>query len=116
MSHLGFASKSRNLSVLQKNVTGFSSVVSETSKTPHVGFHLVSGDCRWVRQFGSPAVAEASTSDGLTVEGIIAGQWPILDESESDWKSHAAAIAQSIHLIKKRLQACNLKSTLIIKL
>ena len=95
---------------------GFSSVVPETMKTPS-GFHQVSGNRRWVRQFGSPAAAaEASTSDGLTVEGIIAGRWPILDESESDWKSHAAAIAQSIHLIKKRLQVYYLKSTFIIKL
>ncbi|KAG8363895.1 hypothetical protein BUALT_Bualt19G0070100 [Buddleja alternifolia] len=50
------------------------------------------------------AVVEASTSDGLTVEGIIANNWIIYDENESDWKSHAAAIAQSIHLIKKRLR------------
>ncbi|GLT77783.1 hypothetical protein SLA2020_493410 [Shorea laevis] len=42
--------------------------------------------------------------DGLTVEAILASNWTILDESESDWKSHAAAIAQSIHLIKKRLK------------
>ncbi|KAL0454650.1 UNVERIFIED_CONTAM: Peptide chain release factor PrfB2, chloroplastic [Sesamum latifolium] len=50
------------------------------------------------------AVVEASTSDGLTVEGIIANNWVIYDENESDWKSHAAAIAQSIHLIRKRLR------------
>ncbi|PQP99776.1 peptide chain release factor PrfB2 chloroplastic [Prunus yedoensis var. nudiflora] len=54
---------------------------------------------------GLPMVAmEPSTCDGLTVDRIIASDWPILDEDESDWKSHAAAIAQSIHLIKKRLQ------------
>ncbi|KAK4406750.1 Peptide chain release factor PrfB2, chloroplastic [Sesamum angolense] len=50
------------------------------------------------------AAIEASTSDGLTVEGIIANNWVIYDENESDWKSHAAAIAQSIHLIRKRLR------------
>ncbi|XP_057963359.1 peptide chain release factor PrfB2, chloroplastic [Malania oleifera] len=59
---------------------------------------------RWSRSFGSQAAVEPSTSDGLTVDRIIANQWTILDESENDWKSHAAAIAQSIHLIKKRLQ------------
>lgn len=46
----------------------------------------------------------ASTSDGLTVDDIVDNQWTILDESECDWKSHASAIAQSIGLIKKRLQ------------
>ncbi|GFP87919.1 peptide chain release factor prfb2 chloroplastic [Phtheirospermum japonicum] len=51
------------------------------------------------------AAAEAtSTSDGLTVEKIIANNWVIFDENESDWKSHASSIAQSIHLIKKRLR------------
>ncbi|XP_010480243.1 PREDICTED: peptide chain release factor PrfB2, chloroplastic-like [Camelina sativa] len=56
------------------------------------------------RSLSSEAVAVASTCDGLTVERIIAYQWPILDESESDWKSHAAAISQSIQVIKRRLQ------------
>lgn len=60
--------------------------------------------------FGSDAVATAatrvapSTSDGLTVDRIIDYSWPVLDEHENDWKSHASAIAQSIHLIKKRLK------------
>ncbi|KAM0954426.1 putative peptide chain release factor class I, peptide chain release factor 2 [Dioscorea sansibarensis] len=48
--------------------------------------------------------SEAATSDGLTVDGIVAKGWTILDEDDGDWKSHAAAIAQSIQLIKKRLQ------------
>ncbi|KNA06215.1 hypothetical protein SOVF_183120 [Spinacia oleracea] len=56
-----------------------------------------------VRFFATQATAPA-TSDGLTVEGIVASPWPILDEDEGDWKSHASAVAQSIHLIKKRLQ------------
>lgn len=56
------------------------------------------------RPLSSEAVAVAATCDGLTVERIIANQWPILDENESDWKSHAAAIAQSIQVIKRRLQ------------
>ncbi|KAL3647226.1 hypothetical protein CASFOL_008194 [Castilleja foliolosa] len=50
------------------------------------------------------AAEAASTSDGLTVERIIANNWVIYDESESDWKSHASSIARSIHLIKKRLR------------
>ncbi|XP_010259316.1 PREDICTED: peptide chain release factor PrfB2, chloroplastic [Nelumbo nucifera] len=57
-----------------------------------------------VHWFSSQAVIEPKTSDGLTVDNIVARRWTILDESESDWKSHAAAIAQSIQLIKKRLQ------------
>lgn len=56
--------------------------------------------------FGTWAAVEPSTSDGLTVDGIVANNWAILDESESDWKSHAAAIAQSIQVIKRRLQVC----------
>lgn len=56
------------------------------------------------RRFSTATAIEPSTSDGLTVSGIIAHDWTILDESENDWKSHAAAIAQSIHVIKKRLQ------------
>ncbi|GJX17086.1 peptide chain release factor PrfB2, chloroplastic [Tanacetum coccineum] len=51
----------------------------------------------------------AVTCDGLTVDGIVANDWVILDESESDWKSHASAIAQSICLIKKRLKWKKLK-------
>ncbi|XP_016900916.2 peptide chain release factor PrfB2, chloroplastic [Cucumis melo] len=57
-----------------------------------------------LRLFSTQIALEPSTSDGLTVEGILGNRWTILDESESDWRSHAAAIAQSIHLIKKRLQ------------
>lgn len=66
----------------------------------------------WKFQYGSTftrfactqAAVESPTSDGLTVEGIIANNWTIHDEYENDWKSHASAIAQSIHLIKKRLR------------
>lgn len=66
----------------------------------------------WKFQYGSTftrlacsqAAVESSTSDGLTVEGIITNNWTIYDENENDWKSHASAIAQSIHLIKKRLR------------
>ena len=53
------------------------------------------------RLFSSQVVV---TCDRLTVDGIVANDWLILDESESDWKSHAFAIAQSICLIKKRLK------------
>jgi hypothetical protein len=56
------------------------------------------------RYFGTEAAVQPSTSDGLTVEGIMDSNWTILDESENDWKSHAAAVAQSIHLVKKRLK------------
>ncbi|KAK4793977.1 hypothetical protein SAY86_011971 [Trapa natans] len=57
-----------------------------------------------LRLLGTQAAVEASTSDGLTVDRILSNQWPILDENESDWKSHATAISQSINLIKRRLQ------------
>ncbi|WOL15992.1 peptide chain release factor PrfB2, chloroplastic isoform X1 [Canna indica] len=58
---------------------------------------------RWISS-QSTAVSVPTTADGLTVDAIAAKGWPILDESESDWRSHAAAIAQSVQLIKKRLQ------------
>ena len=60
--------------------------------------------CGLVRCYGTQAAQEPSTSDGLTVDQILNSEWSIHEEDESDWKSHAAAIAQSIHLIKKRLQ------------
>lgn len=85
------------------NVTGSSSVSVGTSKFPSGSSSgLVNSFC--FRLFGSQAAVVPSTSDGLTVEGIISNQWTILDESENDWKSHASAIAQSIHVIKRRLQ------------
>ncbi|KAJ0979861.1 hypothetical protein J5N97_015335 [Dioscorea zingiberensis] len=59
---------------------------------------------RWFSSSEASEISEATTSDGLTVDGIVAKGWAILDENEGDWKSHAAAIAQSIQLIKKRLQ------------
>lgn len=67
-----------------------------------------------LRLFSTQIAFEPSTSDGLTVEGILGNRWTILDESESDWRSHAAAIAQSIHLIKKRLQVLNMISHVFI--
>ncbi|XP_020103690.1 peptide chain release factor PrfB2, chloroplastic isoform X1 [Ananas comosus] len=62
-----------------------------------------------LRSFSSPATTAAiaeppRTCDGLTVDAIVGKGWTILDEGESDWRSHAAAIAQSVQVIKKRLQ------------
>ncbi|KAG8051180.1 hypothetical protein GUJ93_ZPchr0009g692 [Zizania palustris] len=59
-----------------------------------------------MRWFSSPAaVAEApTTADGLTVDLIAGKGWTILPEAESDGRSHAAAVAQSVKLIKKRLK------------
>ncbi|KAJ3683053.1 hypothetical protein LUZ60_013280 [Juncus effusus] len=63
---------------------------------------------RWYcssQSVAAPAeIEELATSDGLTVDGIVGKGWNIAEESESDWRSHAAAIAQSIQLIKKRSQ------------
>ncbi|VVB00080.1 unnamed protein product [Arabis nemorensis] len=103
------------------SASGFSSFLTRSFKTTSFGFvsgkisHLnqkfgnfvcsVNGSVSMTRRpLSSEAVAVAATCDGLTVERIIANQWPILDENESDWKSHAAAIAQSIQVIKRRLQ------------
>ncbi|XP_019242797.1 PREDICTED: peptide chain release factor PrfB2, chloroplastic isoform X1 [Nicotiana attenuata] len=76
---------------------GFSSILNGSPKPP---FDSICG----VRFLSSEAAVEPTTTDGLSVEGIIAKNWNIVDESENDWKSHASSIAQSIHLIKKRLK------------
>lgn len=88
-----------------KNSTGFPSFLLESVKisSGSIGINIIPFS-RNVRLFGSQAAAQPSNADGLTIEGIIANQWTILEESESDWKSHASSIAQSIHLIKKRLK------------
>lgn len=79
---------------------GFSLVFNGSAKTP-------SGSIWGVRFLSSEVAVEPATTDGLTVEGIIAKNWNILDDSEDDWKSHASSIAQSIYLIKKRLKVCS---------
>ncbi|KAF0906020.1 hypothetical protein E2562_009037 [Oryza meyeriana var. granulata] len=43
-------------------------------------------------------------ADGLTMDSIAGKGWTILPEAESDWRSHAAAVVQSVKLIKKRLK------------
>ncbi|KAK1434475.1 hypothetical protein QVD17_00218 [Tagetes erecta] len=89
---------------ISKNAYGFSSVSNKRST-------LSCGCCFNNTQmwFSTQTAVEPSTSDGLTVDDIVANQWTILDESESDWKSHASAVAQSIRLIKKRLKWKKLK-------
>lgn len=89
--------------ILGENISGFGSNGLLRLKNPcgSTEVLLFPRGCRW---FITQAAVEPSTSDGLTVDGIVASQWTILDESEGDWKSHAAAIAQSIKVIKKRLQ------------
>lgn len=62
----------------------------------------------------SPADCKERTSGSrrLTADDIANRGWHMLDESESDWRSHAAVIAQSIQLIKKRMQWKNVISRL----
>ncbi|XP_006649959.1 peptide chain release factor PrfB2, chloroplastic [Oryza brachyantha] len=73
---------------------------------PAAGKPSTSRDPPTTRWFSSPAmVAEVPmTADGLTVDSIAGKGWTILPEAESDWRSHAAAVAQSVKLIKKRLK------------
>ncbi|GJN31246.1 hypothetical protein PR202_gb19618 [Eleusine coracana subsp. coracana] len=60
------------------------------------------------RLFSSSSTAAVAavpmTADGLTVDSIGSKGWTILPEAESDWRSHAAAVAQSVKVIKKRLK------------
>ncbi|KAL9277353.1 hypothetical protein ACSQ67_025106 [Phaseolus vulgaris] len=57
-----------------------------------------------IRFWVSKVAATPSTSDGLTVQKVLASNWNILDENDDDWKSHFAAVAQSINLIKRNLR------------
>ncbi|XP_038703669.1 peptide chain release factor PrfB2, chloroplastic [Tripterygium wilfordii] len=86
-----------------RKFSGFSSFLVPSIRNSYASVNGMVASIR-LRLFGTQAAREPSTSDGLTVDGIIVNQWTILDESENDWKSHAAAIAQSIQVIKKRLQ------------
>lgn len=59
------------------------------------------------KEFSTPAVSEdpnLEACEGLKAEDIVARGWQITDESESDWRSHAAAIARSLQLIKGRMR------------
>lgn len=88
-----------------KNTSGVSSyLLLKRRKTVEFSFKGGIAPLSPCRTFSYHVDTEPSTSDGLTVDGIIAKQWTILNENEIDWKSHAAAIAQSINVIKKRLQ------------
>ncbi|KAG2695770.1 hypothetical protein I3843_07G028800 [Carya illinoinensis] len=89
--------------IFRREFSGFCSRAIPSSKNP-CQFHQNPSILTPFQYFCTEAAVQHSTADGLTVEGIVTSNWPILDETESDWKSHAAAIAQSIHLIKKRLK------------
>ncbi|KAJ9180332.1 hypothetical protein P3X46_008590 [Hevea brasiliensis] len=93
---------------LQRNNSAFSSVLPSSVTLPCES-NKDQLHSRRFRMFSTKAAVELSTSHGLTVDRIVANNWTILDESESDWKSHAAAISQSIQVIKKRLQWKKLK-------
>ncbi|KAF5176312.1 Peptide chain release factor prfb2 protein [Thalictrum thalictroides] len=98
-------------SLLESRISGVSSDIQTTIKEHPTTFLFYSNfllpTTSGFRHFSSqPLVAQPQpqTSDGLTVDRIVANGWPILEESAGDWKSHAASIAQSIQLIKMRLQ------------
>ncbi|CAL4885806.1 unnamed protein product [Urochloa decumbens] len=59
---------------------------------------------RWFSSSTATVTEAPMTADGLTLDSIAGKGWTILPEAESDWRSHAAAVAQSIKLIKKRLK------------
>ncbi|KAL6644940.1 hypothetical protein ACP70R_016548 [Stipagrostis hirtigluma subsp. patula] len=66
---------------------------------------ILRDSARWFSSSATAAVVEVPmTADGLSVDSIAGKGWTILPEAESDWRSHAAAVAQSIKLIKKRLK------------
>ncbi|ONM36911.1 hypothetical protein ZEAMMB73_Zm00001d043092 [Zea mays] len=49
-------------------------------------------------------VSKKEVCDALCEDSIADKGLTILPEAESDWRSHAAAVAQSVKLIKKRLK------------
>jgi peptide chain release factor 2 len=66
---------------------------------------LLCGPARLFSSSSTAAVPEVPmTADGLTVDSIASKGWTILPEAESDWRSHAAAVAQSVKVIKRRLK------------
>ncbi|CAD6242032.1 unnamed protein product [Miscanthus lutarioriparius] len=81
-------------------------LLGPTDGLPHAADStLLRVPVRWFSSPSTEAVAEAPmTADGLTVDSIADKRWTILPEAESDWRSHAAAVAQSVKLIKKRLK------------
>ncbi|WVZ56672.1 hypothetical protein U9M48_007166 [Paspalum notatum var. saurae] len=80
-------------------------LLGPTDGLPHAADSTLRVPARWFSSPSTEAVAEAPvTADGLTVDSIASKGWTILPETESDWRSHAAAVAQSIKLIKKRLK------------
>ncbi|XP_061371947.1 peptide chain release factor PrfB2, chloroplastic [Gastrolobium bilobum] len=110
--HVGNSSESRRYlshSLLHNTIPCFASNSLPSTNYSYGSHQFIVSPTR-VRFWGSQAAAtEHSTSDGLTVQGILANNWTILEENETDWKSHATAVAQSIHLIKRRLQWTKLK-------
>jgi peptide chain release factor 2 len=81
-------------------------LLGPTDGLPHAANStLLRVPVRWFSSPSTEAVAEAPmTADGLTIDSIADKGWTILPEAESDWRSHAAAVAQSVKLIKKRLK------------
>ncbi|KAF9618202.1 hypothetical protein IFM89_000671 [Coptis chinensis] len=106
LPHVPQANSDPILTCCIKNLLKKNNLCSETQnyKSPSLFCNSLILPSSGIRHFSSQVVVEPQTSDGLTVDDIVASRWTILDESDSDWKNHAASIAQSIHLIKKRLQ------------
>ena len=88
------------------HAAALASLLGPTDGLPHAADStLLRVPVRWFSSPSTEALAEAPmTADGLTVDSIADKGWTILPEADSDWRSHAAAVAQSVKLIKKRLK------------
>lgn len=85
--------------------TSLASLLGPTGDIPAAADSaLLRYPARWSSSSRAAVAEVPMTADGLTVESISGKGWTILPEAESDWRSHAAAVAQSIKLIKKRLK------------
>ncbi|KAG6556544.1 hypothetical protein Mapa_001483 [Marchantia paleacea] len=83
-----------------------------TEFSTHFGARAPAGPLyRGIRFYSSHSQRE-DNSDGFGVDDVVARGWHISDETESDWRSHAAAIARSIQLIRTRMQWNTLLSRL----
>ncbi|CAL4967477.1 unnamed protein product [Urochloa decumbens] len=80
------------------------SLLGPTCDLPAADSVLLCYPARWFSSSTATVTEAPMTADGLTLDSIAGKGWTILPEAESDWRSHAAAVAQSIKLIKKRLK------------
>eukprot|EP00250_Pteridium_aquilinum_P017085 c23445_g1_i1 orf=1428-2267(-) len=84
----------------------FPSTQQNFSSLGRVHTELLAPQAPWRQLYSTSSLSEdSSTWEGANeADDIAARGWQINEESESDWRSHAAAIARSLQLIKGRMR------------